>query len=124
MLQKTKNPVISFLFLFLSVSSSPLMGGTQSFIDSLFDSSTPVSDLKWDDAFRTPDVLAEISKNKSKITSALITSKVGWFFQMFSLDDKAQSLAATKTTYDILINVCVPLATTTDSVQNLGDAIN
>ncbi len=99
------------------------MGAQQSFSRRIFDFSTSVKELKWEDSFRTQESLQEIINNKTKITSSLIASKVGWYFMKFALTDEGRKMATANLVYDVIINHCAKHATTPESVQYVGDAI-
>jgi tetratricopeptide (TPR) repeat protein len=95
----------------------------QTYVKNVLDSSTPVDDRDWNDSLRTQDALQQIINNKSKITSPLIAAKVGWFFASFAETDEGRKMATTNEVYDVIISHCAKHATTTESVQYVGNAI-
>jgi hypothetical protein len=96
----------------------------QAVVNKIFDSSTSVDDLFFQDSFRTPELLQEIINNKTQITSPLIAAKVGWFFWWFADYSDGTEMVLTNEVYDVIIHHCAKHATTAESVRWVALAIS
>jgi hypothetical protein len=88
------------------MGNSNIRVSSEVFIQQIFDPSFPKEKLSWSKSFRIAEVLQQVVKNRTEISSELVACKVASFLEHFCDDEAGRTMATTVEVYDTLVNRC------------------